>query len=76
MTKIINPFDLLPRESMASNSTTDMESSSSSVCNDTHGICPKCRNSMSTSRIPNSKMDNLLDVFWCGECRVTTPKPA
>lgn len=80
MTKIVDPFELLDKKLASESSNAEKQeselTSESAVCNEVHGVCPKCQNSMATSRIPNSKQDNLIDVFWCDACRVTTPKPA
>lgn len=75
MTKFINPLDHVEVEQSALCGAELASTSASSVNNEVHGVCPKCGAPMDTTNITTPKMDGLESVFWCGTCRVTTPKP-
>lgn len=70
--KIVNPFHLLKPEQSSTSSA--IESTSGSVNNKQHGVCPKCESQMTTSHI-NLADKSVEPVFWCGSCRVSVPKP-
>lgn len=67
------PFDplaaVLNKQEPQSTASSDLESSSRAMDNDTHGKCPKCKTSMSLARLPKE------EVFYCGRCRVSSPIP-
>jgi hypothetical protein len=79
MKKPINPFDLLDASAQmkpAVSESSAMTSTSSSVQNLQHGVCPKCGAPMETVTVPASaSMKSNEPVFWCGLCRVAAPKP-
>lgn len=73
---ITNPFELArqnqARLAQQNNDNLSNLESNSAVCNETAGVCPKCGHSMDTTTIGRI---NPEPVFWCGDCKVSTPKP-
>lgn len=66
MTKIYNPlYDGLPAAD-----DKDLEVSTSSLTNDTIGVCPKCSQPFGSGIVDNST------VYYCDRCRVCQPMPA
>ena len=67
------PFDplaaVLNKQEPQSTSSSDLESSSRAINNDTHGKCPKCQTSMGLKQLPKES------VFFCDRCRVSSPIP-
>lgn len=70
---IVNPFKLLAKN-LESQSSGQLESTSS-VRNEIPGQCPKCYTPMDTVNIGYVHSKNTEPVFWCGTCKVSTPKP-
>lgn len=72
---LTNPFELArqnkARLAQQDSNTPNLESNSA-VCNEVAGVCPKCGRSMDTTSIGRI---NPEPVFWCGDCKVSTPKP-
>lgn len=64
---IFNPLDhVVSNDSKAS---SDLESSSKVLENDTHGVCPKCGQAMGVSKTSKE------EVYYCSPCRVSSPMP-
>lgn len=75
MSKFFDPLSTVQVEQEALCGAEIASTSAVSVNNEVHGVCPKCGSPMDTTNITTPKMDGLEAVFWCGSCRVTTPKP-
>lgn len=79
MRKIFNPLNHIEVEPGQVSESTDTNSpldvgqqleSTSAIYNETVGVCPKCGNEMTTSKIANDDV-----VFFCQKDRVALPRP-
>jgi hypothetical protein len=72
MTKIFNPLHSIPDIAIPKISESESKSnlqSTSSLYNETVGVCPKCGNKMKVTKAEGN------DVFFCPKDRVVLPLP-
>jgi predicted nucleic acid-binding Zn ribbon protein len=62
MPKIFNPLDDLKIEPQKPSMV------STSLSNDSYGVCPKCNKYMTPTKLINDE-----EAIWCESCRVTSP---
>ena len=70
MSKFINPLDKIDSQDTNLNSnSSDSLSSESTIINNEHGVCPKCKDAMPIVKALDE------NVYHCKKCRVTNPIP-
>lgn len=67
MSNFFNPLDAVFKNEPSSEK---LESNSKAMSNDTHGVCPKCKNNMEMVGLSSSEK-----AYWCTRCRVSSPLP-